>query len=162
DGTFRVWDTTAWGKGARWPGTGGRIHGLAFSPDGLLFVTAGADATVRVWDAATGREVRALRGHADTVQAVAWSPDRRTLCPARGGAAPPRRAPPAGPPPGRVPPPGRPPRRPPLSLVPTLGVGTAPGGRSASRPGRDGTRSVPDPGFPRRAWEPALPNPRTH
>lgn len=39
-----------------------------------LVATAGADATVRIWCAATGRQLQLLPGHSDMVTAVAWSP----------------------------------------------------------------------------------------
>src|SRR4029077_17008929 len=37
------------------------------------------DHTIRLWDVATGRELRTLIGHTDLVQSVAFSPDGRTL-----------------------------------------------------------------------------------
>jgi WD40 repeat protein len=58
---------------------------LAFSPDGRLLVT-GSQARVkgkpwevvrmvRVWEVATGKEVRSFRGHDGPINAVAVSPD---------------------------------------------------------------------------------------
>jgi WD40 repeat protein len=47
------------------------ISALAYTPDGTILVTAGADQMVRVWEAATGRELIALSGHTATIQAVA-------------------------------------------------------------------------------------------
>ncbi len=61
----------------------GPIQAIAFAPDGNLVATGAADGTVRLWDLATRKEVRALRGHA-SVGAVAFSPDGRRL--ASGGA----------------------------------------------------------------------------
>ncbi len=51
-----------------------RVDGLAFSPDGRLVATGSKDNTVRVWEAATGRELRQLVGHTAWVKAVAFSP----------------------------------------------------------------------------------------
>jgi hypothetical protein len=48
---------------------------VAFSPDGSRIASASKDQTLRVWDAATGQEVRTLTGHSGTVQCVAFSPD---------------------------------------------------------------------------------------
>jgi WD40 repeat protein len=38
-------------------------------------LTGSRDNTARLWDAATGQEIRASRGHEDTVTSVAFSPD---------------------------------------------------------------------------------------
>jgi hypothetical protein len=50
------------------------IRGLAFGPSGSWLVTAGDDATVRIWDVITG-PVRVLAGHTDWVRGVAVAPD---------------------------------------------------------------------------------------
>ena len=50
------------------------VTGIAFSPDGKLIVSASQDRTARIWDAATGKQVRELK-HAQNVLAVAFSPD---------------------------------------------------------------------------------------
>src|SRR5919199_1675841 len=47
-----------------------RIDGLAFSPDGRLCATSSKDATVRLWETSTGRELRKLTGHTAWVKAV--------------------------------------------------------------------------------------------
>jgi len=56
-----------------------RVDGLAFSPDGQLLVTGSADNAVRIWEVASGRELRTLAGHARGVKAVAFSHDARWL-----------------------------------------------------------------------------------
>ena len=45
----------------------------------MRLASVGEDKTVRVWEAATGREVLGLRGHTDMCQSVAFSPDGRRL-----------------------------------------------------------------------------------
>src|SRR6185437_11152147 len=57
----------------------GPVLALAYSPDGHRLVTAGGDATVRVWDTSTGHEVCRYNGHNDGVYAVAFSPDGKTI-----------------------------------------------------------------------------------
>ena len=58
-------------------------HGV-FSPDGKLLATGSADSQVKLWEAATGREVRTLKGHAEEVQCVRFSPDGTTLATCSG------------------------------------------------------------------------------
>jgi WD40 repeat protein len=48
---------------------------VAFSPDGKTLATAGRDHTLRLFDVASGSEVRPIQGQFDTVDAVAFSPD---------------------------------------------------------------------------------------
>ena len=60
---------------------------MAVAPDGSWLASGGSDGTVRIWDAATGRERAALKGQANgplgTVEAVAVAPDGSWL--ASGG-----------------------------------------------------------------------------
>ena len=51
------------------------VTSAAFSPDGSRIVTASADKTARIWDAATAKEIAVLRGHDDSVNSAAFSPD---------------------------------------------------------------------------------------
>ena len=52
---------------------------VAFSPDGKRLASASRDGTVKVWDAATGQEIRTLKGHTGFVTSVAFSPDGKRL-----------------------------------------------------------------------------------
>jgi WD40 repeat protein len=52
---------------------------VAFSLDGRLIASGGNDATVRLWEVATGTQVGELDGHTDAVYSVAFSPDGRRL-----------------------------------------------------------------------------------
>ena len=59
-------------------GHSGTIHAIAYSPDGSLLATGGADKTARVWEASTGRELKVL-SHARPVRWLAFSHDGNTL-----------------------------------------------------------------------------------
>src|SRR5262245_66165875 len=52
---------------------------LAFSPDGKLIASGGADNRIRLWDPNTGKEVRILEGHQGYVNCVAFSADGKWL-----------------------------------------------------------------------------------
>ena len=62
----------------RVPAGPGRISCVAYSPDGKTLASGHGDRTVRLWDTATGREVRVLRGEEGQVYGVAFSPDGKT------------------------------------------------------------------------------------
>ena len=52
---------------------------VAFSPDGTRLVAGCGDRTVRIFDVATGKQIRVLRHHADWVQSVAFSRDGKRV-----------------------------------------------------------------------------------
>jgi WD40 repeat protein len=53
----------------------GEFNAATFSPDGFRIATAASDATARIWDASTGRQISVLRGHDATVTFAAFSPN---------------------------------------------------------------------------------------
>lgn len=66
----------------------GMINDIAFTPDGRQLVSASDDKTIRVWDLATGKAVRIIRGASEAgdggkIYAMALSPDGKWL--AAGG-----------------------------------------------------------------------------
>jgi eukaryotic-like serine/threonine-protein kinase len=81
-----LWDV-AGGRKLSLRGPSGPVESAAFSPDGKLLATGGAErqgdhvfGTVRLWDASTGEEVGGpLHGHREAVTALGFAPDGRTL-----------------------------------------------------------------------------------
>jgi WD40 repeat protein len=62
------------------------VYAIAFSPDGRYVLTGSFDKTLKLWDAASGKEKKTLggpKGHQNLVLSVAFSPDGRTI--ASGG-----------------------------------------------------------------------------
>lgn len=53
----------------------GPVLDVAWSPDGAILATAGADGRVVLWDAASGEQATALTGHGGKVRSVAFAPD---------------------------------------------------------------------------------------
>jgi len=78
DGIIWVWRAGS-GQCALREGHTGRILQIAWSPDSGTLASGSADRTVRLWDAASGRERLTLQGRPKSVRSVAWSPDGRTL-----------------------------------------------------------------------------------
>jgi WD40 repeat protein/tetratricopeptide (TPR) repeat protein len=60
------------------------VQAVAFSPDGRRLASASVDKSVKIWDLATGKEIRTLAGHSQIVSCVAWSADGRFLASGSG------------------------------------------------------------------------------
>ena len=56
-------------------GHGGAVYACDFAPHGKTIVSASGDATLKLWDVASGtwQAKKTLRGHSGSVFAVAWS-----------------------------------------------------------------------------------------
>ncbi len=52
---------------------------VAFSPDGKLLATGGADGEVRLWQVADGKKLLTFKGHTSWIWSLAFSPDGDTL-----------------------------------------------------------------------------------
>jgi RNA polymerase sigma factor (sigma-70 family) len=74
DGFLRLWDVGRRKEFVRCEARPGAVVSVAFSPTGK-FVASGTGMDVRVWETATGKEVRRFQGHSP----VAFGPDGRTL-----------------------------------------------------------------------------------
>ncbi|KAF0153925.1 MAG: (Myosin heavy-chain) kinase [Syntrophaceae bacterium] len=56
---------------------GHSVSSLAITPDGKHVISGGGDHTLKLWDMASGREIRTLSGHKDGINCLAVSPDGR-------------------------------------------------------------------------------------
>ncbi|KAI9748571.1 MAG: hypothetical protein M4579_007186 [Chaenotheca gracillima] len=54
--------------------SGSEIYDLAWSPDGVFFITGSMDNIARIYNAQTGQTVRQIAEHNHYVQGVAWDP----------------------------------------------------------------------------------------
>jgi RNA polymerase sigma factor (sigma-70 family) len=74
--TVRLWDAAAGRKLLELEGHSGGVTAVAFARDGRTLVSASHDATLRFWDAATGKPVRTIRVPEDTSAGAEFDPDR--------------------------------------------------------------------------------------
>jgi WD40 repeat protein/serine/threonine protein kinase len=84
--TVRLWDVSSGDCLRTFEGYTGKVQAVAWSPDGRHVLTAGGEAflkdgnsgqVVQLWEVSSGRCLHTFGGHAERVDAVAWSPDGR-------------------------------------------------------------------------------------
>jgi RNA polymerase sigma factor (sigma-70 family) len=63
---------------------GNHIESVAYSPDGKWIATGADDATVRIWDRATGKQLLRFDGHSDDVHFLAFTPDGKYIISSSG------------------------------------------------------------------------------
>ena len=88
--TDDTYEVQLWTVGARkakftLQGGEGRFHAVLFSPDGKMLATACHDGAVRLYDPATGKLLRTLKGHKLWADPMAFSADGKTLACGSGG-----------------------------------------------------------------------------
>jgi hypothetical protein len=55
------------------------VFSVAYAPDGSTALTGSVDKTARLWDVATGKELRQFVGHGGSIWSVAYAPNGRTI-----------------------------------------------------------------------------------
>ena len=79
---MRVWDLGSGAESQRIVGHPKYVENLTLSPDGTVLASVDADAGVKLWDVASGKEKRSIPALHDTAQAavaLAFSPDGKLL-----------------------------------------------------------------------------------
>ncbi len=57
----------------------GEVYGVAFSPDGRILASAAEDGLIKLWEPASGKELRSISAHGNCANDLSFSPDGRLL-----------------------------------------------------------------------------------
>ncbi|MBI1762291.1 MAG: TIR domain-containing protein, partial [Acidobacteria bacterium] len=89
DKAVKLWEVASGRKLRDFKGHSDDVSSVAFAPDGKTLASGswntgrpflfGTDITIKLWEVASGRELRELKGHSARVSAVAFAPDGKTL-----------------------------------------------------------------------------------
>merc|ERR1712020_431453 len=83
DKSVKVWNLTNCKLKTNHIGHTGYLNTVTMSPDGSLCASGGKDAKAMLWDLNDGKHLYTL-DHADTINALTFSPNRYWLCAATG------------------------------------------------------------------------------
>lgn len=86
DGSVRLFDKNILTENYTWMGHSAKVACCAFSTDGTIAITGGADDpdeptdnTLKLWDVGTVKTMHAMRRHSSAVLSCAISPDGTTV-----------------------------------------------------------------------------------
>ena len=64
-------------------GHSGEVLSVSFNSDGTLLASGSEDKTIKLWNVATGQEIKTFYGHSGGVNSISFSPDNTQI--ASGG-----------------------------------------------------------------------------
>ncbi len=79
ESNVRLWQVSDGKQAKQLAGHKDEIWAVAFSPDGTMCASAGADKTMRTWEVSTGNNLRVFTGHTDWVRGVCFLPDKTRI-----------------------------------------------------------------------------------
>ena len=78
DGTVKVW-TAAGNPGNSFLAPKEMVYAVAFSPDGRMLLTGDSSNAMKLWDVASGRTLRKIDGHTNTIRSATFARDGKHI-----------------------------------------------------------------------------------